>query len=183
MTAGRGVHRYDFDGRYAYILADRRGLCRQHRHDPRPDRSGPAGRGRALVDPRPMDRRRRGISLGRWVSPRCHHPIRAGDRLLCQLLAPRPVHPRHRRHGSAEADLAAEHQPGLSAPDPHLPADAAAAEGAQDHGGGRRGRGEAAALTARLHLDLRHHRGAAAAADRDLPGARAGPRRRRRSRR
>ena len=46
-------------------LADRRGLCRQHRDDPRPGRSGQARGGRALVDPGPVDGRRRGLSLGR----------------------------------------------------------------------------------------------------------------------
>ena len=45
-------------------LADRRGLCRQHRDDPRPRRSGTADGGRALVDSRPMEGRRRGVSVG-----------------------------------------------------------------------------------------------------------------------
>ena len=44
-------------------LAGGRGLCRQHRDDPRPGRSGESAGGRALVDARPMDRRRRDPDL------------------------------------------------------------------------------------------------------------------------
>ena len=46
-------------------LADRRGLCRQHRDDPRPRRSGEAAGGRALVDSRPVEGGRRALSVGR----------------------------------------------------------------------------------------------------------------------
>jgi hypothetical protein len=33
------------------------------------------------VDPRPAYRGRRGVSLGQLGAPRCHHPLRMGDRL------------------------------------------------------------------------------------------------------
>ena len=56
-THGKGVHRYDVRRPLRLYLADRRGLCRQHRHDPRPQGPGAAGGGRPLVDPRPVDRR------------------------------------------------------------------------------------------------------------------------------
>ena len=56
---------------------------------------------------------------------------------------------------------------------------AAEAQGPRHHGGGRRGRRQALAVAAGLCLDLRHHRRAAAGADRDLPGA--GPRQGRRA--
>ena len=39
-------------------LADRAGLCRQHRDDPRSPGPGPSGGGRSLVDPGPMGSRR-----------------------------------------------------------------------------------------------------------------------------
>lgn len=81
MTAGRGVHRYDFDGRYAYISPTAEGYV------------GNIVMILDLIDPA------RPVEVGRWwipgqwtgggeeypwseyVSPRCHHPIRAGDRL------------------------------------------------------------------------------------------------------
>ena len=63
-TAGRGVHRYDFDGRYAYISPTAEGYVGNivmilDLADPaQPER------GRALVDPGPVEGRRRGLSLG-----------------------------------------------------------------------------------------------------------------------
>jgi len=81
LTAGRGVHRYDFDGRYAYISPTAEGYV------------GNIVMILDLIDPA------RPVEVGRWwipgqwmgggeeypwdgwVSPRCHHPIRAGDRL------------------------------------------------------------------------------------------------------
>lgn len=81
QTAGRGVHRYDFDGRYAYISPTSQGYV------------GNIMMILDLVDPA------RPVEVGRWwipgqwkaggepypwgngVSPRCHHPLRMGDRL------------------------------------------------------------------------------------------------------
>ena len=65
MTPGGGVHRFDFDGRYAYISPTAQGYVGNivmilDLADP-----APSGRGRSLVDPGPMGSRRRGLSLAR----------------------------------------------------------------------------------------------------------------------
>jgi hypothetical protein len=80
-TAGKGVHRYDYDGRYAYIS---------------PTAEGYAGNIVMILD---LGRPEKPQEVGRWwipgqwqgggevypwtdtVPPRCHHPIRMGDRL------------------------------------------------------------------------------------------------------
>ncbi len=81
-TAGKGVHRYDFDGRYAYIS---------------PTAEGYVGNFVMILDlQNPEDP----MEVGRWwipgqweaggedypwneyVPPRCHHPLRVGDRLF-----------------------------------------------------------------------------------------------------
>jgi hypothetical protein len=80
-TGGRGVHRYDFDGRYAYISPTAEGYV------------GNIVMILDLIDPA------RPVEVGRWwipgqwraggeeypwgdyVSPRCHHPLRMGNRL------------------------------------------------------------------------------------------------------
>ena len=84
-------------------LAHGRGLCRQHRDDPRSRRPGAAAGGRPLVDPRPVAGRRRGVPLGRLGGAPLPPPAPAGRPALRQLLAPRPLHPRHRGHDPAEA--------------------------------------------------------------------------------
>ncbi|HWM46704.1 MAG TPA: hypothetical protein VNR11_07305 [Xanthobacteraceae bacterium] len=80
-TAGAGVHRYDFDGRYAYVSATVEGYV------------GNIVVILDLADPaRPTEVSRWWIP-GQWkaggedypwadfVEPRCHHPLRAGNRL------------------------------------------------------------------------------------------------------
>ena len=80
-TAGKGVHRYDFDGRYAYIS---------------PTVEGYIGNIVMILD---LARPGAPEEVGRWwlpgqwqaggedypwndyVPPRCHHPLRVGDRL------------------------------------------------------------------------------------------------------
>jgi hypothetical protein len=80
-TAGKGVHRYSFDGRYAYISPTVEGYV------------GNIAMILDLADPA------RPIEVGRWwipgqwaaggeaypwtgyTEPRCHHPLRLGDRL------------------------------------------------------------------------------------------------------
>jgi hypothetical protein len=80
-TGGRGVHRYDFDGRYAYIS---------------PTATGYVGNIVMILD---LADPARPVEVGRWwipgqhqgggedypwenwVPPRCHHPLRRGDRL------------------------------------------------------------------------------------------------------
>lgn len=81
LTAGRGVHRYDFDGRYAYISPTAEGYV------------GNIVMILDLIDPvHPREVGRWWIP-GQWkgggevypwegqVSPRCHHPLRSKDRL------------------------------------------------------------------------------------------------------
>jgi hypothetical protein len=80
-TDGAGVHRYDFDGRYAYVSATKKGYV-----------------GNIVVildlrDPTKPQEVSRWWIPGQWkdggeeypwqdfVEPRCHHPLRAGDRL------------------------------------------------------------------------------------------------------
>ena len=80
-SGGRGVHRYDFDGRYAYISPTAAGYV------------GNIVMILDLIDPaHPVEVSRWWIP-GQWVgggeecpliegvSPRCHHPLRLGDRL------------------------------------------------------------------------------------------------------
>ncbi len=80
-TGGRGVHRYDFDGRHAYISPTAEGYV------------GNIVMILDLIDPaRPTEVGRWWIP-GQWKaggedypwhggpSPRCHHPLRRGDRL------------------------------------------------------------------------------------------------------
>lgn len=80
-TGGRGVHRYDFDGRYAYISPTAEGYVGNFvmildLADPaRPQEVGRwwiPGQWQAGGEEYPW---------ADWASPRCHHPIRAGDRL------------------------------------------------------------------------------------------------------
>jgi hypothetical protein len=80
-TGGRGVHRYDFDGRYAYISPTAEGYIGNFvmildLADPvNPTEVGRwwiPGQWQAGGEEYPWDN---------WVPPRCHHPIRRGDRL------------------------------------------------------------------------------------------------------
>lgn len=81
ITGGRGVHRYDYDGRYAYISPTADGYV------------GNIVMILDLIDPvNPVEVGRWWIP-GQWtgggeeypwhdyVTPRCHHPLRMGDRL------------------------------------------------------------------------------------------------------
>ena len=81
MTPGKGVHRYDYDGRYAYLSPTAEGYV------------GNIVMILDLIDPANP------VEVGRWwipgqfvgggetypwdgyVEPRCHHPIRRGNRL------------------------------------------------------------------------------------------------------
>ena len=75
-TAGRGVHRYDFDGRYAYLSPTVEGYVGNimvilDLADPaRPVEVGRwwiPGQWKAGGEPYPWDN---------WPAPRCHHPLR-----------------------------------------------------------------------------------------------------------
>jgi hypothetical protein len=81
VTAGRGVHRFDFDGRYAYISPTAEGYV------------GNIVMILDLADPARPEEQGRWWIPGQWraggedypwqdyVPPRCHHPLRLGDRL------------------------------------------------------------------------------------------------------
>lgn len=81
MTGGRGVHRYDYDGRYAYISPTVDGYI------------GNIVMILDLIDPENPTEVGRWWIPGQWeaggeeyhwqnyVPPRCHHPLRMGDRL------------------------------------------------------------------------------------------------------
>ncbi len=80
-TAGKGVHRYDFDGRYAYVSPTVEGYI------------GNIAMILDLNDPGKPEEVGRWWIPGQWqaggedypwqdyVPPRCHHPLRVGDRL------------------------------------------------------------------------------------------------------
>ncbi len=80
-TAGGGVHRFDFDGRYAYISPTAEGFV------------GNIVMILDLIDPAKPEEVGRWWIPGQWVGggevypwddwvpPRCHHPLRHGDRL------------------------------------------------------------------------------------------------------
>ena len=80
-TAGSGVHRFDFDGRYAYISPTAEGYVGNimmilDLADPaRPTEVGRwwiKGQWQAGGEQYPW---------GNWPAPRCHHPLRMGERL------------------------------------------------------------------------------------------------------
>ncbi|MFV0245482.1 MAG: LVIVD repeat-containing protein [Qingshengfaniella sp.] len=81
VTAGRGVHRYDFDGRYAYISPTAEGYLGNivmilDLKDP----VNPVEVGRWWAPGQHVA----GGEEGQWlagVTPRCHHPLRRGNRL------------------------------------------------------------------------------------------------------
>jgi hypothetical protein len=80
-TAGKGVHRYDFDGRYVYTSPTAEGyvgnimMILDLKDPTRPEEVGRwwiPGQWKAGGEPYPWDD---------WTRPRCHHPLRQGDRL------------------------------------------------------------------------------------------------------
>lgn len=80
-TGGRGVHRYDFDGRYAYISPTAEGYVGNivmilDLADP----SHPQEVGRWWI-PGQHAGGGEDYPWNEWVPPRCHHPLRRGDRL------------------------------------------------------------------------------------------------------
>ena len=68
-SAGTGVHRFDFDGRYCYMSPTLRRLRRQHHDDHGPEGPRQADRGRPLVDAGPARRGRREARLGQDRAP------------------------------------------------------------------------------------------------------------------
>lgn len=104
-TSGKGVHRYDFDGRYAYISPTVEGYVGNiamilDLADPsRPVEVGRwwlPGQWQAGGEPYPWES---------WPAPRCHHPLRQGDRLFVSYW----------HHGLAILDIADMARPKLVA--------------------------------------------------------------------
>lgn len=80
-TGGRGVHRYDFDGRYAYISPTADGYVGNFvmildLQDP----ANPQEVGRWWI-PGQWQAGGEAYPWDNWPAPRCHHPIRRGNRL------------------------------------------------------------------------------------------------------
>jgi hypothetical protein len=80
-THGKGVHRYDFDGRYAYISPTVEGYVGNiamilDLADP----ARPEEVGRWWI-PGQWEAGGEDYLWGNWTPPRCHHPMRVGDRL------------------------------------------------------------------------------------------------------
>lgn len=81
MTAGKGIHRYDFDGRYAYISPTVEGYIGNivmilDMQDP----VNPKEVGRWWI-PGQWEAGGEDYPWHDWVPPRCHHPLRVGNRL------------------------------------------------------------------------------------------------------
>lgn len=81
MTAGKGIHRYDFDGRYAYISPTVEGYIGNivmilDMQDP----ANPKEVGRWWI-PGQWEAGGEDYPWHDWVPPRCHHPLRVGNRL------------------------------------------------------------------------------------------------------
>lgn len=80
-TAGRGVHRFEFDGRYAYISPTAEGYIGNivmilDLADP----ANPQEVGRWWI-PGQWEAGKEEYPWDDWVPPRCHHPLRKDDRL------------------------------------------------------------------------------------------------------
>jgi len=81
MTAGKGVHRYSFDGRYAYISPTAEGYIGNiamilDLADP----AHPKEAGRWWI-PGQWAAGGEEYPWANWAEPRCHHPLRLGERL------------------------------------------------------------------------------------------------------
>ena len=81
VTGGRGVHRYDFDGRYAYISPTVEGYVGNivmilDLIDP----AKPTEVGRWWI-PGQWQAGAEEYPWANWTQPRCHHPLRMGNRL------------------------------------------------------------------------------------------------------
>ena len=138
---GAGVHRFTFDGRYAYIS---------------PEMDGYVGNIVMILDLHDPTRPK---EVGRWWMPgqwtgggeqpawsgrhhRCHHPIRAGNRLYVSYWHGGFVILDIEDMAQAPLRVRARLEPALHHPDPHRAAAAVPASRPADHAGRRRGRGQ-----------------------------------------
>jgi hypothetical protein len=82
ITGGKGVHRYDFDGRYAYISPTAKGyignitMILDLKDPARPEEVG-----RWWIPGQWQEGGEEYPWSAEWPTPRCHHPLRRGDRL------------------------------------------------------------------------------------------------------
>ena len=179
-TAGRGVHRYDFDGRYAYISPTAEGYVGNivmilDLADP-----GPAGGGRALVDSRASGRRAarpiRGTATCRRAATIRFARATGSTSATGITASSSSTSPTWRGRSSSRRSTRA--RPSRIPTHTCLPLP-------EPLKGGRKIMVVADEDVAKLRpappglrLDLRHHRRDESAADRDLPGAGARPGRR-----
>ena len=130
------MHRYDFDGRYAYVSSTKKGYVEQHRRHPRSQKSFKTPGSVPLVDSGTMEGWRRRVSVEGFRRTTLSSSAAGGRQTECQLLAPRHVHSGYFRHLEAEDGIRASSQPGVSPSDLHLSLHPDAAQRAQ--GDGRR---------------------------------------------
>ena len=117
------MHRFTFDGRYAYISPEMDGYVGNivmilDLADPAQPR-----RGRALVDAGAVDGRRRDADVDRAAQHRCHHPIRLGNRLYVSYWHGGFVILDIEDMAKPKLRLGARLEPAVPAPDPHRAAD------------------------------------------------------------
>ncbi len=169
-TQGKGVHRYDFDGRYAYISPTAEGyvgniamiLDLQDPANPKEvGRWWIPGQWKAGGEEYPWEN---------WTPPRCHHPMRRGNRLYVSYW----------HHGYYILDIEDMSKPKLIAGGNTSPAFPHPTHTCLPIPEPLKGRkimvvadedvGQALARGAGLHLDLRHHQRALPDPDCDLAG-------------
>ena len=174
----RGMHRFTFDGRYVYGS---------------PELEGYLGNVVSIIDFQKSDAPE---EVGRWWMPGqwtaggetptwkgTDAPLPSSDARrqspLCQLLARRVRHSRHRRHDQAEICFGPRLEPAVSVADPYGASGAVPAARPPRHAGRRRGRRPARRPDlACVSLAGRYHRRNAAGPVRELPGRGGGRNRR-----
>jgi LVIVD repeat len=139
-TVGGGVHRFDFDGRYAYMS---------------PTLAGYVGNVAMIMD---LGDPAHPAEVGRWWMPGQwiaggEKPVAARQPALHQLLDGRLRHPRHRRHDEAQAGLGSRLVAAVRLPDPHRAADPVRHSRPALPAGRRRGRVPPGRRGAGLHVD------------------------------
>ena len=170
--ASRGMHRFTFDGRYAYGS---------------PELDGYLGNVVSIID---FQNPAKPQEVGRWWMPgqwtaggerptwegtahRCHHPMRVGNRLYIELLARRLRHSQHRRHQQAEIRLGPRLEPALPLADAYRAAGAVSVARPAGHAGRRRRRrASSRTYLAGISVAGGHHRRDQANSVRQFPGRR-----------
>ena len=153
-TAGKGVHRYDFDGRYAYLSATMEGYVGTIVLIMDLEGAGAAAGGRTLVDAGAMDGGRRAADVGARHAPL---PPSAAARqpALHQLLDGGVRDPGRRGHEQAQAGVGARLVAAVLLPDAHGAAAALRDPRPALPRGRRRGRTARGRPGAGVHVDGR----------------------------